>query len=799
MFRVASLLALVFVFLPPAGAQNPPTPAVPPLPGQNTVQLQFGPSSDVKEVLRLYEQLTGRRLVYDNQTIGVVPIVINEKVPRAEAIKIMEMALHMNGFSLIETETKNIWKVFGQGKNARGGAVPLFTEPDMLPDNEQFVSLLLKLRFADPLELSQTLQQAFPAPPQVPQSIVPLQKSQALLITENTPILRQIVRIVRELDFPSAEVESRFFSLERADAKDVQEKLENILTKQQQGVPGTPGSPAPVPRPQVTRLQTTPDGLPLPANAPPDSGATTVEINVGPNEESFVAGKVKITADVRTNRLHVIARPKAMEDIARLIKEFDANVPFGEPHVRPLQFVSANDIFQVIVKSVSEPGQDRDAGGGAAGGGTRARPAQSTTGLTGNTFDANRGGRNDPFGGGGGAFGSGGGTTLSEGLSTTEVDIVPDAVTIGNTRIIADKRANAIIVVGNRDVKEKIFKIIDKLDVRAPQVMLHTCIGQLTLNKDQTFGVNYILKSSGHFENIGPGTTPGPGNGGTNTGVIGFNGNTPTLNLPALLNQNAIRQIAIGGATGLSGFFTAGNAFDAIVTALESTNRFKVTSRPSVFASNNKRAIISSGQEIAIPTNIQSGFSGGGGGIGNNLVTNSSIQFKTVALTLEILPLINSNKEVTLEIVQKIQEQVSVDRIDNNNIPRIATRDLKTTVSIPNGATLVLGGLIRQSVTKNKSGIPYLSRIPIIGPLFGTTQDTKVRDELIILIRPEVTVFPPELVQVRERVMETYNMDHDLESTLIPEGLRQRVPPEPVLLRVPPPPQLREEVAPQFK
>src|SRR5687768_3660799 len=112
MFRVVSLLALVFVFLPPAGAQNPPTPAVPPLPGQNAVQLQFGPSSDVKEVLRLYEQLTGRRLVYDNQTIGTVPIVINEKVPRSEAIKIMEMALLMNGFSLIETETKNIWKVF---------------------------------------------------------------------------------------------------------------------------------------------------------------------------------------------------------------------------------------------------------------------------------------------------------------------------------------------------------------------------------------------------------------------------------------------------------------------------------------------------------------------------------------------------------------------------------------------------------------------------------------------------------------------------------------------------------------
>ena len=837
MFRPASLFALTAAFVTSALAQNTPPPpnvpavpavptvqvlpgATPALPGQRTMKMDLPMSTDVKDVLRLYEDLTGRRILHDNQMQGPVPIRVKGDVSYEEAIRIMEIALLMNGYSLVPTDDPKIWKAISQSKNPRTGAVPLFTDVDMLPDIEQVVTMLFKLNFADPQELATTLQQAFPPSPAMQaagQTMVPLPKASALLVTENTPNIRQIARIIREVDLPPAEVVSRFFPLLRADAKDVQEKLENILTKQQPGATTTPGGGGAVPRPQVVRVQTMPDGTPLPANVPAADAASTVEISIGPNEENFVAGKVKITADVRTNRLHVIAREKAMREIARLIEQFDANIPFGVPEVRPLRFVSAADIFQVLVKAVSEPGQEGGAGG-AAGGGSGSRPrtsGQSGSGLTGALgSNSNRGGA---FGGDGSGSGSGG-QTFSESLSAEERDVVPDAVTIGNTRIIADKRANAIIVVGNRDVREKIFKVIDKLDVRAPQVMLHTCIGQLTLSNNEEFSVDYILNKGGRVGtgaiNAGTGTGTGTGNGGTgnggngtgngngnagngNTGVIGFNGNSPTLNLGALLNQRNIRQIATVGGTGLTGFFTAGNAFNAIVTALESTSRFRVTSRPSVFASNNKKAVISSGQEIAIPTNSQSGF----GNVGNNnAFTSTSIQFKTVALTLEILPLINSENEVTLDIVQKIQEQVATDIIDGNPIPRIATRDLKTTVSIPNEATLVLGGLIRQSNTKTRSGIPYLSRIPYIGGLFGSTTSNKVRDELVILIRPVVTNFPTDAIRVREREMQDYNLDQDLESTITPPGVRQRVPAEQVHLRVPTPPKLREyQPAPTFK
>jgi general secretion pathway protein D len=111
--------------------------------------------------------------------------------------------------------------------------------------------------------------------------------------------------------------------------------------------------------------------------------------------------------------------------------------------------------------------------------------------------------------------------------------------------------------------------------------------------------------------------------------------------------------------------------------------------------------------------------------------------------------------------------------VGNSRIPTVATRTIKTHVSVPNQATLVLGGLIRQSQTNRRGGIPVLSRIPVIGALFRTTSKEKTRTELVILIRPDVTTAPCEDVDLRERQMEYLNVDPDLENTLYPPNVRK--------------------------
>ena len=770
--------------VPPPGSQgpqpvvkpNPPGTVTSTPPGQaDGVSLQF-PNMEVSQVLDFYERLTGRRLIRDNQVIGQLNIVINQPVPKDEAIKIIEINLLMNGFSLVPVDRTDgkLWKVIGTGKNPRNYGIPIYSDLDELPDNEQVVTFLTKLQYADPTEIAQTLGQAVPASPTLGQTITPLPKAGALLITENSVIIRGILRILREIDLPPAEVKSEFFELKRADAKDVLEKLQDII--QPKGQTGTTtNAPAIRPNPTLPRTNAaiTPEGVPLPGgNATVEVTAPgTIEVNSGRvlSEDAVVVGKTILQADQRTNRIHIVTRPVNLKFFRKLIEQLDADTIFGEPVTRALKFVSAGDIIEALKKSISDPGAKED--GGAGGGGTR--PGQSNRGAGGSQslFDNNRGSNGSGLGG----SGSGGTGGFSESLQAEERDVVPAAFTVGNTKIIADKRANAIIVIGNKDIQQKVFAFLDKIDVRAPQVTIHAVIGTLNLDNQDQFGVDYVLRKGGdHGLNTGTTTT------GTTT-TNGFAINPANLTSPAglsianLLAQSKIAQIGTGGAAGLSGFFTAGNALDVIVSALNSTGRFRVTSNPSISTSNNKKAVISSGTEIAVPTNITS--SAVGVNANNGLSTNASVQFKTVALQLEALPLINPDGEVALEIVVKIDELTGVsDTISGNAIPRIATRVAKTNVNVPNGATIVLGGLRRELNSSSKKGIPYLSKIPGLGALFRSTTNQKTRDELVILLRPVVSDSPRDAIEQRERQLEGFKLEPDLEATLAPQGIRKNVP-----------------------
>ncbi len=122
-----------------------------------------------------------------------------------------------------------------------------------------------------------------------------------------------------------------------------------------------------------------------------------------------------------------------------------------------------------------------------------------------------------------------------------------------------------------------------------------------------------------------------------------------------------------------------------------------------------------------------------------------------MALQLEVVPLINSEKEVSLDILQKVDSLAGTTRVDNNDIPNIATRYIKTTVSAANGSTIVLGGLILDDNRKNKNGIPLLSKIPVVGALFRNTTVAKNRTELIILMRPEVTLTQMDVKRLRQK------------------------------------------------
>src|SRR4029077_7368556 len=118
---------------------------------------------DVADVLHLYEQLTGKKLVLDNFVQGKVNIFISKDVPREEAIKIIEINLLMNGYSLVPSD-EDIVKVIGTGKNPRTSGVPIISDESEIPTGDHVCSYLFKLRYADPTELQQALGQYLSPP-----------------------------------------------------------------------------------------------------------------------------------------------------------------------------------------------------------------------------------------------------------------------------------------------------------------------------------------------------------------------------------------------------------------------------------------------------------------------------------------------------------------------------------------------------------------------------------------------------------------------------------------------------------
>jgi type II secretory pathway component GspD/PulD (secretin) len=131
----------------------------------------------------------------------------------------------------------------------------------------------------------------------------------------------------------------------------------------------------------------------------------------------------------------------------------------------------------------------------------------------------------------------------------------------------------------------------------------------------------------------------------------------------------------------------------------------------------------------------------------------ASIEYKKVVLQLEVVPLINSEKEVSLDILQKLDSIVpgGGQLISGNVVPTIDTKYIRTNVSAPNGSTIILGGLIQEQKQKQYQGIPYLARIPLIGAAFRGTAVSKQRQELIILMCPQVTLTKLDQYRLRQK------------------------------------------------
>ena len=694
--------------LPPVDlepADERPAPSAPPVPPEQPIRLTF-PNTSVTEILSLYEVLTGKRLVRDSALAQGAPltIVVPGEVPKSEAIRLIEASLLLNGYTFVPVD-ENTQKILGPTKFPRSEGIPIFSTPYTLPASDQVVSYFMKFSYLAPEQAVQ-LFQTFVSPPKAYTSFTPVPNVQAVLITENVPVIRKLISLQAMVDVPPAQVVTEFVTLKRADAEKVVEVLQSLVEKRDEGAPSAPGQPG---QPQVDA-----QGQIIQAALATGGGAQF--------ESNLIVGETQLAADPRTNRILVVTRPVNMPYIKKLIAELDAPVPLDAVLERPLKFVSAIDVLPVLSDLLSDGETE---GGGA------------TTGRSGGDRAVIEGGTGTGQGiGSEGGLSTGGGTSRPDRIREPTEDGAPQSIIVGKTKIIADKSSNTIIVIGPPDSRQKAAQLLDMLDVRPRQVYIAAVIGELNLSDEMEFGFSYFLR----YTSNGAGT----GLAGSLINPLGLDpGNVLSgSNLPNPVDL--IRPQLFQGLQGLTIYGTIADAVDVYARALEETGKFKVLSRPVVYTSNNKKAVISSGQQVPF---VSSTLASSTITTQNTTGITSNITYKDVLLKLEVLPLINANKDVTLVIVQTKNDVLRFENLGGNLTPIIGSQELTTTVTVPSGGTVVLGGLIVERMEAGDAGVPFLMRIPVLGYLFKQNSRKVQRQELLVLLQPTVVENDAELAE----------------------------------------------------
>ena len=702
------------------------------------------PNNPVSDFLMVYEILKGVTLIKDASLLAGganLSLTLNQSVSKAEAIRLLESTLLLNGYAFIAVD-KNSVKVINTagGKNPRSEGVFLFNNESELPEGEvvaSYVMPLIHLPASDAVEIFNQFIVLHPYG-----SMVAVPVANQVVITENSTLIRRLIDVKNLIDTPAPEQKRGFITLAQANADRVVELITTILEKRQEGGSGASGKAA-------TGQAAQP---PVPGLQAPAGGTTGVTISGG---KSGFSSDIQLIADTRTNRILVSASPFDFATIQALIQQFDIAVELTDPYEHPLNYVAATDMLQILGDMLKEEGDE--GGDGAAGG------SQSTGKISGGI-----GTGGVVAGGSGGPMSSGG--KKADVLSEPGEEQAADSLIVGKTKLIADNRANSILVIGQPEAKDKVKAILTKLDKKPMQVYLATVIGQLQVSNDDEFAVNILQKYIGGPQTGAAsvaGGSPSKGKFNYGTTVYGTDSNgdptsqtqsgtTPVTKQAAQQMVN-IAQMASGALPGMQIATFILGSIDLYIYALTATSRFRIASRPAVFTANNKKATIYNGQKIAIPTSTVTTLGGGGSATATSGSQQSNIQYQDVVLKIEVVPLINSAKEISLQIVQ------TNDTLSQNSqaigggvqVPDINTQELNTTVIVPDRATVLLGGLVTQQDTKNVAGVPFLSTIPLMGNLFKSTSDITNRQELVVMIQPTV-------VQDNKELSEASKTERDL-------------------------------------
>jgi general secretion pathway protein D len=426
-------------------------------------------------------------------------------------------------------------------------------------------------------------------------------------------------------------------------------------------------------------------------------------------------GSLKIVADDRSNSILLSGDDNVRMRVKALVTHLDTPVDTGsETQVRYLRFSDAEDLATRLKEQMS---------------GNSSGSSSSSTAALNALLNRQPTSQPQP---------NAQGNTPPPGSPTAQAGAASGAATIslagGTATIWADKANNALVITAGQRSMKALNAVIDKLDIRQPQVYVEAIIAEVTVDKTSDLGVNWAIDGTNASVGVGGFVSPVGGSSivdlvtaalGSTSAASSTTGTTSTSTAAGGLNDTTLN----GTTLGIGRLKAAGVNFALMLRALQADSRTNILGTPSVVTRNNQEAKMEVAQEVPFLTGQYSTTNGTGSAF-------QTIEREEVGTILTVTPTISEGDTVLLKLQVESSSlaasaQGAVDLITNK-------RQITTSVLIKDTGTLVLGGLIQDSVTNTENSVPLLGSIPFIGELFRTRNTEKTKTNFLIFLQPHI-------------------------------------------------------------
>ncbi|MCP5130103.1 MAG: type II secretion system secretin GspD [Pseudomonadales bacterium] len=418
---------------------------------------------------------------------------------------------------------------------------------------------------------------------------------------------------------------------------------------------------------------------------------------------------IRVIPIERLNSIMVVSpRAHYLDIVQKWIERLD-EAYYSEADMRlyvyPVQNTTAERLATLLNSIYSgnmtqQPGSSRSNTGSAGGGGIAPGMSPESIGSSSATSGNYQPGNNNR------------GADRGESISTVSLAAGDGNSLLGDVRVVADEENNALMIYSTGMQFRIIKTALDQLDIEATQVVIEASILEVTLTDKLRYGLEWTFKNGIGDDYNGRGLLTTAATAAPSVIVPGF----------SYAVTNSIGDIS------------------AVLNALSEDNLINVISTPSVMVLDNHDAYIHVGNQVP----VISGETINDGGFATQNVT-----YRDTGVQLNVRPSVNAGGLVTMQIEQSVTD---VGTVDSRGNPTFLERAIMSRVAVRSHESVVLGGLIRENAKSNETGVPFLHKLPVVGPIFGSVDKEDTRTELLVIITPRAIYNEQDLREVSEEM-----------------------------------------------